>query len=302
MSKGRRNGPRPGDDVLNVLRRTMSPPAIEGLSRDVIERLSRREPSKWKAPRSEIRALCHALCAPYPHSAQRFVDRLLAAGVPVQRVYEDYLTEAARTLGRRWDQNAMSFGDVSRGVARIFVILHELRDQRSAVLSNRPMRLAFAAVPGEQHTLGVEMAADLFRREGWDVSHFVGMSHDELVDAMEDVDIVLLGLSASGSRRRAALLKLLVALRLIRPDLKILLSGAIAQTERASLGEFGVDAVVSDIPTALMVVQGLLSTAPEAAKSNGNGAQAAAVEPETGTAPATPGSVERTDEDRPAPT
>ena len=46
----------------------------------------------------------------------------------------------------------------------------------------------FCAVPGEQHTLGVMMAADLFRRNGWDVGLLIGVDHAEIVERLERDD------------------------------------------------------------------------------------------------------------------
>jgi hypothetical protein len=76
----------------------------------------------------------------------------------------------------------------------------------------------FCAVPGEQHTLGVMMAADLFRRNCWDVGLLLGLEHSEILDRLERDDRDVIGLSCSGDHSVNALERLMIALRKRRPD------------------------------------------------------------------------------------
>ena len=246
----------PGD--VNILRDVLSVPAIRKLAEEVIERLNTRDTKDWHAPPEEVRKLSHLLCAKYPFAANRMIDQLIEAGVPVERIYHNYLAEAARLLGERWQRNDISFEEVGIATTRIYILLDALRRRSPSPISTQSPRIAFAAVPGEQHVLGVKMAVDVFRREGWDVDHLIDMDHDQIVKAAEDVDVVLVGLSASGRRTRAALIRLVVALRVARPELKILLSGEIAKSEPDFLSQVGIDAIVQDVSTALEVVQSLL--------------------------------------------
>ncbi|TNF63743.1 MAG: cobalamin B12-binding domain-containing protein [Rhodobacteraceae bacterium] len=243
---------------LAVLEALMSKPAIAGLAREVLGHLAGRGEKTWAAPRSEILTLCRALQAPQPYMAERFVAGLLEAGVPLERVYRQYLAEAARELGQQWDRSKISFSEVGLATARIHVILDSLRTRFPPAASGNPRRLAFAAVPGETHTLGVEMATDLFRREGWDVVHLVGLGHDAILEELEDVDIVLLGLSIASRGARAALARLVVALRVRRPDLRVVVSGKLALDDPSLMHGLGVDAVIEDVPQALSVVSALL--------------------------------------------
>ena len=107
----------------------------------------------------------------------------------------------------------------------------------------------FAAVPGEMHTLGVMMAADLFRRGGWDVSLLVGLTHDELLTRFARDDRPVIGLSCSSDQSYPALRRLLAAIGNARPDAQILLSGQIvAQPDR-----------IAKLPVAVLVVGDLAS-------------------------------------------
>lgn len=249
--------------TLYVLESALSRKSIERLAEEVFRRMGERGAESFAAPADEIAALCTALCAPHPYSANRQIADLRRAGVSVERIYHEYLAVAARELGARWDRDKVRFQDVGIATARIYGIISALREEAPEYVISKGRSLAFAAVPGEQHTLGVEMAVDGFRRAGWDVTHLVDMSHEDLLGAMQEPDLALLGLSASGRGSRAALVRLLVALRLDRPDLAILLSGDIVNTDPTLAQQFGIDGVVRDIPEALRVVERLIGTRPD---------------------------------------
>lgn len=245
---------------LRVLRNTFSPVAVEGLAREVLTHLSVQSGEERIAPRATILTLCRALRAPHPYSAQMQIDQLLSSGLPIDTIFRKYLAAAAIELGRQWEDSDVSFAEVAVALARIHAILDDLRLRFPEPRVARQRRIAFAAVPGEQHRLGVDMATDLFRREGWDVTHLVENEHDSLVTQLDDTDFVLVGLSAATKASIAALVRLILALRARRPDLRILVSGHIAVERAQVLETMGVDAIVSDVPEALAAVTDLVGS------------------------------------------
>ncbi len=244
-------------EVLTPLRTVLSQPSLESLAKSVLDKLATPPRDDWCASTSELDYLCQVLCAKHSYRANKFIHQLLQVGLPLDRIYRKYLAEAARRLGTDWENDTRSFEQVSLATARIYTIMDSLRRRQPVPMRAPQPRIAFAAVPGEQHTLGVEMATDLFRRAGWDVAHLVGPSHDEILLTLEDKSIFLLGLSASGSRHQAALIRLILALRMTRPDVRIIVSGAITHTDNSLALNVGIDAVVRDVPQALEVVKNL---------------------------------------------
>ena len=243
---------------LGVLRNTFSPVAVQGLAREVLTHLAVRSDPARGATRVEILTLCRALRAPHPYAARQQIEGLLSRGLSIDTIFRKYLAAAAVELGRQWDDSDVGFADVSIALARVHAILDDLRRRFPGQAATRRRRIAFAAVPGEQHRLGVEMATELFRREGWDVTHMIEADHDTLLARLDDADFVLVGLSAATKASMAALVRLILALRARRPDLRILVSGAIAAERVQVLETLGVDAVVADIPEALAAVGDLV--------------------------------------------
>lgn len=172
-------------------------------------------------------AMAYALCDEDDLAASLLVDDLLEAGVGVGDLCLDHLAPAARRLGDLWDRDRLPFTEVALASARIQAILRRLPADRGAASLHHARGAIFGAVPGEQHTLGVMMAADLFRRNGWDVSLLVGLSHDELLQRMMRDDRPVIGLSCSGDHSYPALRRLLAAMAKARPEVEILLSGQI---------------------------------------------------------------------------
>lgn len=201
-------------------------------------------------------AMAFALCDPDDCAAQFLVDDLLEAGISVEDLCQDHLAPAARRLGQLWDRDRIPFTDVALATARIQSILRRLPVSRTTLRNGRGLGAIFAAVPGEMHTLGVMMAADLFRRGGWDISLLVGLTHDELLARLTRDDRPVIGLSCSGEHSFGALRRLLAALGNARPDAQFLVSGQIIADP----------ARIAALPLSVMVVGDLESAEAEMAR------------------------------------
>jgi len=194
-------------------------------------------------------AMAFALCDEDDATATHLVEDLLAAGLSVEDLCHDHLAPAARRLGTLWDQDRLPFTEVAMATARIQSILRRMPAGRVIPGRAKGPGAVFAAVPSEMHTLGVMMAADLFRRGGWDVSLLVGLTHDELLTRFARDDRPVIGLSCSSDQSYPALRRLLAAIGNARPDAQILLSGQIvAQPDR-----------IAKLPVAVLVVGDLAS-------------------------------------------
>jgi methanogenic corrinoid protein MtbC1 len=175
-------------------------------------------------------ALAYALCDRDESTAQELVDDLLEAGLSVEDICLDHLAPAARRLGELWDTDRLPFAEVTMATGRIQAIVRHLPRSRVPITCTSGRGALFCAVPGEEHTLGVMMAADLFRRHGWDVGLLMGLDHDDLIARIADDDRPVVGLSCSGDHSYKALCDAVAAIRARRPDATILLSGQIVQT------------------------------------------------------------------------
>ena len=75
--------------------------------------------------------------------------------------------------------------------------------------------------PGEDHGIGVTIAADLFRQEGWEIDLRTDTDHEALLEHVEATRPQIIGLSLSTHRRLDALVRLVVAVRISIPEVII---------------------------------------------------------------------------------
>lgn len=205
-------------------RDAFAPDAVEALAGDIVRRLARGRATQpaFDTPEisdESIAAFCDALVQPDPDAALRFIEDRRAEGVTRQGVYLGYITAAARCLGEGWDADRLSFFQVTCGTGHLYALMRALRAENA---SARPafdgQRCAlFATVPGEDHGIGITVAADLFREAGWDIDLQTGTDHDDLIAHVERTQPHIIGLSLSTEHRLDALVRLVVAMRIVKP-------------------------------------------------------------------------------------
>jgi MerR family transcriptional regulator, light-induced transcriptional regulator len=104
--------------------------------------------------------------------AQACIDAMRIRGISIETIYLDLLAPVARHLGELWEQDLCDFTEVTVGLGRLHRVLRELSpafgQSRDQPASGR--RILLLPGPGEQHTFGLVMVAEFFRRAGWDVA------------------------------------------------------------------------------------------------------------------------------------
>jgi methanogenic corrinoid protein MtbC1 len=183
---------------------------VQTLETDIIPRLvkaHRPQPDAVEAPVAmpwpEIGAFACLCFAGDEGPLHTTVLALRQGGVPVERLYLELLAPAARELGRLWEDDRCDFTDVTVGVGRLQQLLRELSPAFGAEVEHPAdgRRILLLPAPGEQHTLGASMAAEFFRRAGWDVVGGVGGSGLDPVQAVQAEWFDILGLSAGNLAR-----------------------------------------------------------------------------------------------------
>lgn len=233
--------------------------SVKDLAWEVIRRLSSvAAPAAADQPTADqIEHLCHALLCEDALAGAQFITDAQTQGASDEAIYLHYLAPAARTLGEWWNDDLITFVDVTLGTSRMYAIMRALRRKFNATPKPDGKTAVFAAAPGDTHTLGVSMAADLFRKMGWDIDLLLGRSHDELVDEISQSDALIIGISAGGEHSLAALARLVVALRISKPQAFIVISGNMVDKMRVSIDLMDVDGRVSDIDDAKHLMNGL---------------------------------------------
>ncbi len=233
--------------------------AVHALAAEVVARLERRAPVVVDpAPHAEdIEALCDALVSPREEAAAEMVLQARLDGMSIDVVYLGYLAGAARELGHRWDEDRVTSAQMTFAAGRIYGIMRGLRRAfvTDHLLHPVDQRALFVSVPGENHTLGVTMAADYFRRRGWVIDLRTGMTHHDLIASVPAESYPVIGLSAGSARMIFPLARLIVALRISNPAAWIMVSGKITDIVPDIVGLVDADGMAADADDAQAQMQ-----------------------------------------------
>lgn len=231
--------------------------SVASLAKEVLLRVATRAPHDNRPGPSdaEIELLCDLLVAPDDDAGLSHVSALRANGTGIEAIYLDHLAAAAERLGTRWIEGRSSFVEVTIGGGRINAILRHLGQSRVPPHAIHRKNAVFAAVPGETHTLGVRMAADLFRNAGWNIDLIVGLEQDDLITAIKGSDSKLIGFSCAGKHGVAALAHLVAAVRAAVEDPFILVCGQVALEPAEVIASLGADRILSDVGAALVELE-----------------------------------------------
>ncbi len=218
--------------ALRLQRAALPGVAVQMLADEVVVQLARRlKPADAQVVAElsvSVDAFCAVLLSDDSQAALAVIRQERQNGVPLETVYISILAAAARRLGEMWETDELSFLQISVAAGRIFEIMRYLRHQIAPPTQLAPVKLAlFATVPGELHTLGVTMAADLFRNRGWDIDLRTSFDHEDLVRSISERPYRIIGLSAGDPSSLLPLARLVVALRITHPQAHIFVGGNI---------------------------------------------------------------------------
>ncbi|TCP60294.1 methanogenic corrinoid protein MtbC1 [Rhodovulum bhavnagarense] len=227
---------------------TLREVAKAALSRVALSLPARPTPAPDAA---ETGALCVALCCGGIDAARGVIKELAEKGYGSGEILRGHLPAVARLMGEKWERDEVSFVEVGQVVGRLQRLVHLLQDDIGLPRTDPARRAVFATLPGETHSLGVVIAADAFRRCGWEIDLSLAEPEAVLVDQLAEQTHSVLGLSV-GSVRTARLLAALVPrIRMAAPHTRILLSGAYVAAEPEAAARIAADGWAHDIPSAL---------------------------------------------------
>jgi len=199
--EGERLGYQPPDGAgavrMSQLARTIEREIIPRLMlahRVVPEPLLRTQETGEPVTPDDVRKFAKLVLSHGEEEAFAAIRIFRARDVPVESLYLDLLAPTARYLGELWEEDLCNFTDVTVGLGRLQRVLRELSPAlgRSVEHPTQGRRVLLLPGPGEQHTFGLVMVAEFFRRAGWDVSgggwaaagDAAGMVHAEWFDAI----------------------------------------------------------------------------------------------------------------------
>jgi len=129
------------------------------------------EVAKVEVSAEEVAAFGQLILTRREDQALACITRMRAAGAPIEAIYLDLLAPAARYLGELWEEDLCDFTDVTLGLGHLQKMLRDLNKEveQSKYPTPNGLSILLVPTPGEQHTFGLSMVAELFRKQGWEV-------------------------------------------------------------------------------------------------------------------------------------
>jgi methanogenic corrinoid protein MtbC1 len=202
--------------------------------------------------------MCHEVM-----DANRYVERLRGQGYPLQTIYLKLIAPTARRLGEMWSADLCDFTQVTVGLWRLQQVLHHLSlsFRGECESSIRGRRILLMPVPGEQHTLGLFMVDEFFRRAGWDVCGELPSSRSELLDLIRTEWFDIAGISIGSVARVDAASSVVLALRgaSLNRQLSIMVGGPLILAHPEFVENIGADSMASDAEQAVLAAEKMVA-------------------------------------------
>lgn len=198
--------------------------------------------------------LFDAARAPDDAPVRDVLSQMRKAHVSDLAIVTHYIPEAARRLGAGWENDSLTFLDVTVGSARLSELVAEVGGgwKGDDVAQAGQSTVLIVVPPGEQHTLGVVVLACILRQTGISVCLRFGPSLTELAALLAtrhfDGAMVSLG-SAEKVESCAVLVKTLHALG--KGALPVAVGGAVIDAEEDLKARTGAEIVSNDLDAAL---------------------------------------------------
>lgn len=195
--------------------------------------------------------------------AYSYIQALRSRGVTDEQLYLEVLTPSARLLGEMWRQDLCDFTDVTVGLTRLQSLFHELHPAfDDEELSSPKGKVLLLPMPGEQHTFGIMVVEEFFRRAGWQCCTAMPESKGQclaLVKA-DSFDVAGISISCDAFLGRAAPLIQAIRKASKNKSLIVLVGGPLFLEHPEYVSQIGADGTADDGHQAVLRLRSLFDT------------------------------------------
>jgi methanogenic corrinoid protein MtbC1 len=210
----------------------------------------------------QVAAFVALIVADTDLQVQASVDLKRRNGMSVEALYLDLFAPAARLLGEMWSDDLCDFSTVTVALGRLQRLLRELSPAFGTEVEHpaNGRRALFAQPADEQHSFGLSMVAEFFRRDGWDVFGVVGGALDDPLARVRKEWADVVGLSVGSERRLDWLRNCVADVRAAsrNPAVVVLVGGPIFALHPEWVAGVGADATARDARDAPRIASRLL--------------------------------------------
>ena len=168
-------------------------------------------------------------------TCMEFIKKLLHKQVSIESIYLDLIPTTARKLGVLWEQDICSFTDVTIGLWRLQHILYDLTKdfQKKHSMPIENLNALLIPAPKSQHTLGLFIVAEFFRKAGWRVWGEPNLSVEQINNLIFSQWFDVIGISVGYSEQLEGVNQLISSLRSrsMNPNVAFMVGGPLYSSE-----------------------------------------------------------------------
>ncbi|MBL3704332.1 hypothetical protein GI582_16665 [Sulfitobacter sp. BDSS02] len=230
---------------------------VDALARRVISELRNKPPKEFRERVTDATDwLVRTAMSKDIFILEEARNALLSRDLSPADIIDYCISDAAREMGRQWEEDEASFAAVSLGSARLHGLCKLLSADWHHSSNLTPMASVLIAVcDREDHLIGPVVLADKIRRSGYSVHLIAPALPEKIVSKLTSEPFETVLISCSGS---VALDNVVKTVQVMRSRLaktpRIVLGGPIIQCEEDLIEKTGVDLVTSDYNIALAAI------------------------------------------------
>ena len=191
------------------------------------------------------------------------IAALRESGWSVEKIFLDLLKPAARRIGEMWCDDRIDFALATVALGQMQRMMRDLSAAfaAEAEAAAHAHRALFVQAIGEQHSFGLSMLAEFFRRAGWDVVGGVGGAVQDPVERVRREWVDMVGFSIGSEPNLARLLDVIRAVRgaSMNPDLVVMVGGPLFDAHPELIAVAGADAAAADARQALTLAERMVA-------------------------------------------
>jgi len=164
-----------------------------------------------------------------------FINKLTNKQVSIESIYLDLIPMTARKLGVLWEEDICNFTDVTIGLWRLQHILYDLTKdfQKKHSMPIENLNALLIPAPKSQHTLGLFIVAEFFRKAGWRVWGEPNLSPEQINNLIFSQWFDVIGISVGYSEQLVGVNQLITSLRSrsMNPNVAFMVGGPLYSTD-----------------------------------------------------------------------
>ena len=209
-----------------------------------------------------LEAFARMTLASEAHALTGYIETLMQGGLSLEEIYVDLLIPTARRLGDDWNEDFISFTDVTIGLTRLQQVVRTLGHSIPTRDADEDARsVYFVPAPNEQHAFGLVILEDYFRRAGWRTWLDTAATGEDAARTVGHDWFDIFGLSATSDTPADVIASTIAQVRKAsrNPRLFVMVGGRLFIDDPALAGVVGADAASVTAGEALSIADNAIN-------------------------------------------